>query len=246
MSNEADLIAEAYNKYGQNYHESRISGRLFNEYLEVPTTFSLIPKELSGNVVLDAGCGSGFYARRLGDMGAKVIAVDISEKMIEIAKAETPESMFIDYRIGNLYHLDLKDELIDLIVCNYVLENLEDLNAVFHEFYRVLKTGGRCIFSISHPFRAHSLREKKEGMEQWMLTNYFEAGSRISDLGGGLKVKKYKRTISQYINSAIQAGFQISQLIEAQPIEEGKEVDLQNYKTAMRLPQLMTVSLAKP
>lgn len=245
MRNEADLIAEAYNKYGKSYHETRITGRLFNEYLELPTTFQMIPKELSGRLVLDAGCGSGFYARRLAEMGAKVIAIDISEKMIEIAKDETPPSMSIDYRVDNLYNLDLKEGLIDLILCNYVLENIEDLDAIFNEFYRVLKTGGNCLFSISHPFRAHAIKEKRDGIELWVLADYFEGGTRISDLGGGLRVNKYKRTISQYINSAIQAGFHISQLIEAQPIKEGKEIDPQNYETAMKLPQLMSVSLEK-
>ena len=97
VRNDAKIIADIYNKFGQAYHDSRKQdhGRLFNEYLDMPATFSLLP-ELKGKNVLDAGCGSGIYSRLLAQSGASVRGIDISDKMIGIAKKETvktPQSL---------------------------------------------------------------------------------------------------------------------------------------------------------
>src|SRR5437868_2138312 len=102
-------IADMYNKLGKVYHESRVKGgRIFNEFLEMPATLALIPKDLTGKMVLDAGCGSGIYAREMARRGATVIGIDISDTMIEIANSETPADLNITYRVDNLYQLDLE------------------------------------------------------------------------------------------------------------------------------------------
>ena len=239
-------IAKAYDESGELYHQTRVtSGRLFNEFLEIPATLSLLPDKLSTLKVLDAGCGSGLYAKKLAKDGAEVIGVDISQVMIDIAKRETPEDLNIDYRVGDLYQLNKIANNIDLIICSYVLENIDDITSIFKEFYSVLKPEGICIFSISHPIRAMAVREKIEEKEIWKLENYFERGMRISDFGHGLKVKKYKRTISDYLMACIKAGFKIENFVEPQPIKDGETRDPAAYKIAMELPQLLVIKMRK-
>jgi hypothetical protein len=64
---DALATAKTYDKYGEMYHASRVkrSGRFTNEFIDIPTTFSLLPKELSGLRILDAGWRSGNYSVRL-------------------------------------------------------------------------------------------------------------------------------------------------------------------------------------
>lgn len=240
-------IASVYNKRGEGFHLSRKKGkgRLFNEFLDMPTTFWLLPKRLKGVRVLDAGCGSGLYCIRLAKMGAKVSGIDISEKMIEIAGKETPKDLKVSYVIGSIYKMPFRRNTFDLIICNYVLENVEDITIVFKEFYRVLKEGGECIFSISHPLRALAQKVEKNGKEVWVIENYYDKSIRESDLGDGLVVKKYKRNLEDYSRAIREAGFLISEIIEPRPIKEGAETDPSNYKKAMRLPQLLTMKLKK-
>lgn len=241
----ADEIAEMYNQFGRCYHQSRSQGRIFNEYLEVPAALQLLP-DLQNKVVLDAGCGSGIYARKLAKLGAEIIGVDISETMIAIANEEKLNTDNISYHVGNLENLNwLNANTVDLIMCNYVLENIEDILPIFKEFYRLLKPGGNFIFSISHPLRAAAKRFKQANEEIWQLENYYDHSIRISDFGGGLKIKKYKRTIADYITATIQCGFVITDYCEPQPIPDGKEVDRAAYDTAMRLPQVLLVKLVK-
>lgn len=243
---EANEVAQSYNAFGKAYHESRTGkGRLFNEFLEVPATLALINENLNGKTLLDAGCGSGIYAAQLAKRGAKVIGIDISETMINIAQREKPADLDITYHVGNLYETHLPEKSMDYIICNYVLENINNLSAAFNEFHRILKSQGECLFSISHPLRAHAKKEIRNDKETWMLENYYDKGERISDLGHGLKIRKYKRTISDYLNAGITAGFLINHFAEPQPIPEGMAGDANSYELAMRLPQLLLVKMIK-
>lgn len=244
---DASAVATVYNQFGQQYHDSRKQGhgRLFNEYLDMPATFSLLPDSLQGKKILDAGCGSGMYSRLLAQKAAVVTGVDISEKMIGIAQKETPPELSIQYSVGNLYSLPFSDKEFDLILCNYVLENIEDIGKVFKEFFRVLRSKSECIFSISHPLRAQSKKQIVDGKEEWVIADYFEEGMRMSDFGGGMMVPKYKRTLESYVKALTDAGFVISALLEPRPTPEGCTVDPENYEKAMRLPQLLTVKIVK-
>lgn len=239
-------IADMYNKLGKIYHESRVKGgRLFNEFLEMPATLAFISQDLTGKIVLDAGCGSGIYAREMAKRGASVIGIDISDTMIEIASSETPSELNISYHVGNLYQLDLETDSIDFIICNYVLENIQNIAEVFAEFYRVLKPGGQCLYSISHPIRAMAKRENQNGQEIWLLDNYYDNGIRVSEFVEGMKIKKYKRTLSEYMTTCIKTGFIINEFCEPQPVISGKENDVKAYNIAMRLPQLLIVKMRK-
>lgn len=243
---DAEEIARVYNQHGKAYHASRAKkGRFFNEFLEMPATLSLIPDELTGKTLLDAGCGSGHYTRIMAERGAEVIGVDVSATMVDIAREETSEYKNIVYKVGDIYQLDLQNESMDWIICNYVIENVQDVDVVFAEFKRVLKPGGCCVFSISHPLRGTAEKELLDDSEVWKLKNYYDKGVRISDFGQGMKVKKYKRTIADYLNAAIEQGFVIKHVLEPQPIPSGEKNDAIAYEMAMRLPQLLIVKMFK-
>jgi len=239
-------VADAYNQYGQAYHEARkTTGLFYNECLEVPATLSLLPSNISGLSVLDAGCGSGLFATRLAQQGAQVVGVDLSEMMIQLARRESPAELGIRYQVGDLCATGLEAGTFDWVVSNYVLENVVELPKAFAEFARVLKTQGFVLLSVSHPIRATAKREVCDGRESWVLDDYFLGGTRISDLGHGLKVPKIKHTISDYLSAAFSQGFQLEQLLEPRPIARGFEVDPVLYDTANRLPQLLVLTLRK-
>ena len=246
QSNLAATVAEAYNEHGRKYHEVRKgSGLFFNEFLEVPAALSLIPSNLTGLTVLDAGCGSGLFSIRLARFGAKVVGIDLSDTMIEIAKEEKPTGLDISYHVGNICETDFHSASFDMIVSNYVLENVVDLAQAFSEFERLLKPNGTLLFSVSHPIRATAERVKTDGSESWTLNDYFSKGTRESDFGNGLRVTKLKYIFSDYINAAIQAGFVIEKLYEPQPVAEGKVKDPVSYEVSLRLPQLMILKLRR-
>lgn len=247
MRTDEKIISDIYNKFGEYYHNSRkkTSGRLHNEFIDIPATVSLLPKRLTNKKILDAGCGSGIYSMLLAEKGGKVTGVDISKKMIEIAMSQTPKRLKIKYVVGGLYNLPFQNSSFDIIVCNYVLENVENLLKVFKQFYNVLTPKGVCIISLSHFIRRNSIPTVKDGKEQWIINNYFNSELGTSDFGGGMIVPKYRRTLQTYVDALSKSGFVIERILEPQPIPEGRRVDKEGYEKAMRLPQVITMKLIK-
>ena len=93
-------------------------------------------------------------ARRLTELGAQVVATDFSAGLIEKAKARTPDST-IDYRV-----IDATDEVallalgassFDAAVCNMALQDIADIDPLFRAVKRLLRAGGRFVFTITHP-----------------------------------------------------------------------------------------------
>lgn len=95
---------------------------------------------------LDVGCGTGFLALRLAELGHTVSGVDLSGNMIEQARAKADQAgLEIDFRVGDGAHLDSADEAYDLVVARHVLWNLPDPGRGVAEWLRVLRPGGRLL-----------------------------------------------------------------------------------------------------
>ena len=103
----------------------------------------------AGEWILDAGCGTGAHVQTLQRVGAKVVGVDFSRGMLQIAKQAEPASRLVT---GDLHaNLPLRCASFDALLCSLVSEHLKRLDVFFAEAYRVLVPGGRLVFSAFHP-----------------------------------------------------------------------------------------------
>ena len=107
---------------------------------------------LPGQKVLDIACGSGWAtmvaARSAGENG-HVTGIDIADKLLEVARQKAASSglLNIDYRVGDIHDLDFNDSSFDVVLCASSLFLFNDTRKALNESYRVLKPGGRMIFS---------------------------------------------------------------------------------------------------
>jgi len=96
--------------------------------------------ELSGKVILDAGCGIGRYCKFIGDYGAQVVGVDISWSGLSAARGNAPGAALIQ---GDLLNIPLNDDCVDAAFSIGVLHHLPDPAAGFREVARLVRPGGK-------------------------------------------------------------------------------------------------------
>ncbi|MFD3585687.1 class I SAM-dependent DNA methyltransferase [Streptomyces sp. NPDC058683] len=109
-----------------------------------------------GGEVADLGCGPGRVTARLAGLGLSVFGLDLSESMLAIARRENPGLRFVP---GSMLELAVGDGALDGVVCWYSSIHTPDdrLPALFGEFRRVLRPGGRLLlaFQVGDVARRH-------------------------------------------------------------------------------------------
>lgn len=116
-----------------------------------PTRLAYIQDRLSltGLRVLDVGCGGGLLAEGLARAGAEVVAIDLAEPMIEVARLHAQASeLRIDYRCASAEALAATEpRSFDVITCMEMLEHVPDPAATVQALAALLKPGGAVFIS---------------------------------------------------------------------------------------------------
>ena len=96
--------------------------------------------------VLDLACGTGDLALLASAAGADVMALDITPRMIALARLKARQcGSRARFLVGDMTALPLPDACVDVVTTGYGLRNVPDLDAALREIHRVLKPGGRLL-----------------------------------------------------------------------------------------------------
>lgn len=175
-------------------------------------------KDLSNKKVLDLGCGYGWYSDYFSSIGGDVTGCDGSDKMISIARSLSPNCK---YEVVNIEkQLPYFDNDFDMVFCNQVLMDIENIQDLLKEVYRILKPNGIFYFSIVHPAFYDSRWEEDETgfRKNKIVTRYLSEYSFINEFWG--ETLHFHRTISSYINSAIANSFCLKNWTSRLPMTE--------------------------
>jgi SAM-dependent methyltransferase len=138
---EIDFHNKKYDENKESHYKSNISNILMTKVWEMMG-------DISGKMVVDYGCGTGWVTKKLLQKGAKVFAFDISQKAVKITK-EVAESINLDANIQveqmPAEKLNYEDNRFDIVLGVAILHHL-DLDVATKEIKRVLKKGGKAYF----------------------------------------------------------------------------------------------------
>lgn len=216
----ADLIAEQGTPHNR---------KILNPWVEK------LLGDVKGKYLLDAGCGEGYLSRRYAQLGAKVLGIDFSNRLIELAMSKTTDEQNVEYMVGNICRLEgIPDSAFDSVLCNLVLLNVACLEDAINEFYRVLKPGGVLVCSIVHPAfnfygpgtwemgEKNPVTNRRIGL-YFKVDNYLDEKSyeRYWKTKEGEKFPRpitfFHRKVSTYVNALVSAGFTIDVIDEPIP-----------------------------
>ncbi|KAF2956878.1 class I SAM-dependent methyltransferase [Marinitoga sp. 38H-ov] len=223
----------SYDKLAVHYAKD-VDTKTFNAYYERPAMIKAIDT-IKDLVVLDAGCGAGFYTEWLINNKAKeVFAIDFSEKMVEYTKNRVVDKAKV--LLENLNEkLSFENNYFDLIISSLTLHYVRDLDFTLKELSRILKPNGKLIFSIHHPIMTYLY---------FSLENYFE-DILLEDVINKVPVYFYHRSFDTISNSLYNNNFLIERIIEPKPIYKFKEEDEKNYKKLNKKPHFIIFKTIK-
>jgi malonyl-CoA O-methyltransferase len=156
-------VEEAYARWAASYPPQAHNPLM---RAEERAMLSLLPGDLHGHAVLDAGCGTGRYTLEALRRGAAhVIGVDFSAQMLARAGTElvhaTGSAAAVTLLRASLGALPLRARWADLTICGLTLGHLPALEPCVAELKRVTRPGGRIVCSDFHPL-AHAGGARRE------------------------------------------------------------------------------------
>lgn len=148
-----------------------------SDWVARPVVLERIKEIGKGKIVLDIGCGTGYFSRKMVSFVHKVVAFEKSLSMLEIAREQEKENpLGIEYLEGDMTNMDfLESNSVDLCVLNFVLPYIhpDEYAKVFSGISRVLKTKGKFIITQSHPcLFALAPNHKNSNPEIWKNFDY--------------------------------------------------------------------------
>ena len=177
--------------------------------------------ELAVDTVIEIGCGTGYNTQWLSERARSVLALDFSEQMLRRARARVRSSSvrFMQHDIRSAWPVG--DASADLVVAMLVLEHIEQVEPVFTEAGRVLRSGGELLICELHPMRQVCGRQ---------------AEFTSPETGEVERIAAFLHDISEYVNAGSGSELELLQLGEwRDPNTPGSD-----------LPRLLSIRFSAP
>lgn len=200
------------------YQSMRATEINANNLIEIPQIKVLLPS-IKNKIILDLGCGAGDMDRYFIENGAKfVVATDISENMIKVAKAENGSDK-IQYNVLKMEDISCLNQKFDIVYSSLAFHYIEDFEKLLKDINNLLNPNGILIFSQESPINTATCKESStqqnkleiNGKQYHLLHGYCKEGKR-EVFWNDTFVTKYHRTYATLVNTLIKNKFEIIEI----------------------------------
>jgi SAM-dependent methyltransferase len=159
-------------------------GNDFQTLLIEPATERLLDVR-AGDMILDAACGAGRFARRMAHLGARVIAFDQSAEFIARARERISRDSPVEYHVVDAVNAEavrsIGSNRFNKAVCTMAIMDMPEIGSLFKLLSRVLTPGGAFVFSVTHPcFHSAAIQRFTEIYEEYGGRNVIHSGVKVS------------------------------------------------------------------
>jgi len=187
-------IARAYDRWARTYDTDANTTRDLDADVLRQSSLAIDDRD-----VLEVGCGTGKNTRWLAERARRVVAMDFSPGMLDVARGRVPSERvtLVQHDIRERWPVD--EASVDLVIGNLILEHVANVAPIFAEAARVLRPGGVMYSCELHPYR--QLRGGQAHFtDEWS--------------GEVVFAPAFQHTIAEYVNAAIASGLSIQRLDE--------------------------------
>lgn len=231
----------------KKYSQMDRSKKGLNGAGEWKTLEKMLP-DFSGKRVLDLGCGYGWHCEYAASYGAQsVIGVDLSEKMLNEARTHHHAEQ-IKYLRMPMEEIDFPPNSFDVVISSLAFHYIESFEEMVLKVHHCLSPRGDFVFSAEHPvFTAYGSQDwyydSDGSILHFPVDRYFYEGKRTANFLGE-EVIKYHKTLTTYLNTLLDNGFELTGIKEPQPSEELLH-SVPGMEDELRRPMMIIISAKK-
>ena len=185
-------LAQTFGKAAQYYDDYALIQRYSGEQL-----MELANNEL-GCIVLDAGCGTGYFSQQWRQRGKYVIALDLSHQMLRVAQSQQRAN---SYLLSDIEHCAIQDKSIDIVFSNLAMQWCDNLPAAIKRLMRTLHSSGSLYFSTLGTSTLQEVRDAWQSIDDHSHINPFLSFNEIEKACTGFKIQLFTENVTEQYDS---------------------------------------------
>ena len=215
-----------------------------NDALERPL-FLELAGDLTNLDIIDLGCGDASFGKEALQQGARsYTGFEVSKAMVDTAQA-TLANTSGEVRHESLETWQAEGNSADLVASRLALNYVENIERVFQEIAKALRSDGRAVLSVEHPIITSDFTSLADGQRTaWQVDNYFKSGARVHTWLGE-EITKYHHTLEEWLELVEVAGLELERVRESRPRKENFH-SREEYERRLRIPLFLFMVARKP
>lgn len=174
-------VAESFSKAAPRYDKAAIVQQ------DIAQQLLQMAQGEQFNLLLDAGCGTGFSLQALSEQAQTVLAVDCAVGMLQQAKTKCPNAVML---LADIENLPLQKESLDAVFSSLAVQWSDDLAALLGHWYRLLKPGGKIYVATLLDGSLKEIKQSFAEVDQNTHVNNFLTEKAVIDLLNDLPFSK--------------------------------------------------------
>lgn len=203
----------------QGFHQLPTDAAHYGPFLPSEAELRLLG-DVRGQRILELGCGGGQCSIAFARAGAHAVGLDLSDAQVDFARQlAAAERLPVEFVQGDAADLrPFADASFDLVFSAYALQYIEPVAHCLAEVARVLRAGGRLVFSLDHPLRSVFWDDTADEDTLLAVRSYWQRGAMDWQWHGSTTwMRSFHHTVGDWVDLLHAAGLALQRIVEPEP-----------------------------